>query len=263
MTKMRGTLLPLAITGLVGLALAGCSSDNKDSGTPAAAKPAAADPKTVFASSAGGLTKGDYAFTAKAPGAEQSGAMDVETKSGAVKAVLDSEGAPFTYEVRFLDTDRWMKLSVPGAPEPFSGKSWMHFDGTKVKGDAAKDLDVDASHPDILHITELVAAAATVQGDAHAMTGTIDGTKVVGDDGLVSAAALADAGAAAKAIAFTAAVDDQGRLTSLELDMPKTSDTEAGKWTLNFTGYGTQAQQEKPTGQVQEMPASAYEMLNG
>jgi hypothetical protein len=52
-------------------------------------------------------------------------------------------------------------------------------------------------------------------------------------------------------------------LTSLELDMPKTAGTEAGKWTLNVTGYGEQAQQDKPTGQVQEMPASAYETLNG
>jgi hypothetical protein len=42
-----------------------------------------------------------------------------------------------------------------------------------------------------------------------------------------------------------------------------TADTEAGKWTLNVTGYGEQAQQDKPTGQVEEMPASAYETLNG
>jgi hypothetical protein len=262
MIKMRGTLLPLAISGLVGLSLAGCSSDDKDPAA-AAEAPAAADPKTVLTSSVSGLAKGDYAFTAKAPGAEQNGAIDVETKSGSMKAVVESEGTQFGYEVRFIGTDRWMKMSVPGAPEPFTGKSWMHFDGNKVKGDAAKDLSVDASHPDMLHLTELVAAATTVKGDAKSLTGTIDGTKVVGDDGIVSAADLTDAGPAAAAIPFTAAVDDSGRLTSLELDMPATSDTAAGKWSFAFTGYGEQAQQEKPTGQVQEMPDSAYSIVNG
>lgn len=267
MKKIRGTVLPLAISGLVALSVAGCSGqddkgqDNKDSGAPAAK--AAADPKTLLTSSVGELAKGDYAFTVKAPGAEQTGALDVETKSGAMKAVVESEGSPFTYEVRFVDKDRWVKLTVPGAPDPYAGKTWMHFDGSKIKGDAAKDLNVDASHPDLLHLTELVAAATTVKGDEHAFTGTIDGTKVVGDDGVVTAADLKDAGQAATAIPFTAAVDDAGRLTALELDMPKTSDTEAGKWAFALTGYGAQAKQEQPTGQVQEMPESAYAMFNG
>jgi hypothetical protein len=52
---------------------------------------------------------------------------------------------------------------------------------------------------------------------------------VVGTDGIVSATDLKDAGAAAAAIPFTAAVDDSGRLTALELDMPETADTPAGK----------------------------------
>ncbi|NMO50405.1 hypothetical protein HH310_04260 [Actinoplanes sp. TBRC 11911] len=262
MMKMRGTLLPVAISGLVGLSLAGCSGDDKGSGG-SSAKPASAIAQAVLTGSTSGVAKGDYALTVKAPDGTQLLVIDAETKSGSVKANYESEGSPFTYDVVFLGNDRWMKMTVPGAPDPYDGKSWMHFDGSKVKGDAAKDLSIDTSHPDVLRLTELIAAATTVKGDATAVSGTIDGTKIAGDDGVISAADLKDAGQAATAIPFTAAMDGTGLLESLELDMPATVDTEAGKWSFELSGYGEQTQQEKPTGAIKEMPASAYEMLNG
>lgn len=258
---MRGTLLPLAITGLLGVSLAGCSGDS-GSGAPSA-KPAGAIAQTVLTGSTSGLTKGDYAMTVKVPDGEQSIVIDAETKSGAVSANYQSDGSPFTYVVVFLDKDRWMKMAVPGAPEPYTGKSWMHFDGTKVKGDAAKDLSIDASHPDVLRLTELLAAATTVKGDKTAVSGTIDGTKITAADAVISAADLKDSGPAAAAIPFTAEIDDSGLLTSLELDMPQTVDTAAGTWSFTLSGYGEQVKQEKPTGKIEEMPASAYDMLNG
>jgi hypothetical protein len=193
----------------------------------------------------------------------------------------DGEGA---YQVRLVDPDNWVKITIkdldlgaelqgadPNDPQVkglqmmsdmFGGKYWMHFDKTRVKGDAAKDFDIDLSDADVTGITDIIGAVTTAQGDAHAMTGTIDGSKVTGDEGLLSADDIEDAGAAAASVPFTATLDDQGRLASFELDMPKSGDTPAGKWALQISGYGQQKAQQKPTGNVQEMPEQVYSSLN-
>nr|WP_296063657.1 hypothetical protein [uncultured Actinoplanes sp.] len=274
MMQNRGILLPLALSGLVGLTLSGCAGHDEDT--------APADPKAALTGSVAALKDGNFAFTAKTPEIDGTGAIHLPSKSASLdftSKTADGEGA---YQVRLVDPDSWVKITVkdldfgaqlqgadPNDPQVkglmmlsdmFSGKAWMHFDKNKVKGDAAKDLSLDLSDGDITGVTDMVGAVATAQGDEHTITGTIDATKVTGDDGFLSADDIKSTGATS--VPFSAALDDQGRLSSFEVDMPKSGDTPAGKWTLQISGYGQQKAQEKPTGSVQEMPEPVYSSLN-
>jgi hypothetical protein len=281
MMKTGGILLPLALSGLIGLTLSGCAGQDKDN-SPAAK--AAADPKVALAGSVAALKDGNFSFTAKAPDAQGTGVVHLPSKSATVDYGSTGEDGEARFQVRLVGSDRWAKITVAGLDfgaeaagsdpndpqvkglkalaDMFSGKYWLHFDASKIKGEAGKDLDIDLADPDVTGISDVVAAVTTAQGDAHAITGTVDGTKIAGDDGFLSADDIKAAGPAVSSLPFTAAVDDQGRLTSFEVDMPKSGETPAGKWSVQISGYGEQKAQEKPAGAVQEMPAQVYSGLN-
>jgi hypothetical protein len=283
MKHLRGTLV--AATLLAGVALSGCEGAAKEE-TPAKA---AADPKAAIAASVATLKEGNYAFTAKTPDTDAKGSVHLPSKSVSMVMGTKSAETEGTIELRLVEPDRWMKITMdlgdlsgglgeidksnPEAvkfaeqmrqmTEMFSGKYWMHVDTSKLKGDAAKQLGIGTDGADVTGAAALLNAVVTAQGDAHSITGTLDATKITEDLGMVNTTDIKAMGSAASALPFTAALDDQGRLTKLELDVPKAGATAAGKWTIDLTGYGAQKAQEKPAGTVREMPASAYSMLNG
>lgn len=283
MKHLRGTLV--AATLLAGVALSGCEGAAKEE---APAK-AAADPKAAIAASVATLKEGNYAFTAKTPDTDAKGSVHLPSKSVSMVMGTKSAETEGTIELRLVEPDRWMKITMdlgdlsgglgeidksnPEAvkfaeqmrqmTEMFSGKYWMHVDTSKLKGDAAKQLGIGTDGADVTGAAALLGAVVTAQGDAHSITGTLDATKITEDLGMVNTTDIKAMGSAASALPFTAALDDQGRLTKLELDVPKAGATAAGKWTIDLTGYGAQKAQVKPAGTVREMPASAYSMLNG
>lgn len=283
MKHLRGTLV--AATLLAGVALSGCEGAAKEE-TPAKA---AADPKAAIAASVATLKEGNYAFTAKTPDTDAKGSVHLPSKSVSMVMGTKSAETEGTIELRLVEPDRWMKITMdlgdlsgglgeidksnPEAvkfaeqmrqmTEMFSGKYWMHVDTSKLKGDAAKQLGIGTDGADVTGAAALLGTVVTAQGDARNITGTLDATKITEDLGMVNTTDIKAMGSAASALPFTAALDDQGRLTKLELDVPKAGATAAGKWTIDLTGYGAQKAQEKPAGTVREMPASAYSMLNG
>jgi hypothetical protein len=282
MKYTRGALFAAAL--LAGVALTGCG------GTTTTEEPAAkpVDPKAAIAKSVDGLKEGNYAYNAKTPDTDSTGAIHLPTKSASMVVNTKSADGDGKIEIRMIDPDRWMKITMDTSTfegledidtsdpqmaklaaqmqqlaDLFSGKNWMHVDQTKLKGEMAKDLAVDASNGDITGLTALIGTVVTAEGDAKTIKGTLDATKVTEDSGMVTLDDVKAMGAGASALPYTATLDDQGRITSLELDAPKAGEVPAGKWTINVTGYGEQKAQEKPTGSVKEMPTSAYDMLNG
>ena len=283
MKHIRGALV--AATLLAGVTLSGCGdSDTKE--TPAKA---AADPKAAIAAAVAAMKEGNYAFTAKTPDTDAAGAVHLPSKSVSMRMGTKSADTKGTIELRLVEPDRWMKITMDlgdlGAnlgqidtsdpkqaefaesmrqmAEMFSGKYWMHVDTSKLKGDAAKQLGMDTASADVTGAGALLGTVVTAQGDARTVTGTLDATKITEDLGMVNTTDIKAMGPAAAALPFTASLDDQGRLTKLELDAPKAGDTPAGKWTIDLTGYGAQKAQEKPAGTIREMPDNAYAMLNG
>ncbi len=281
MTHARRKLAPVVLAAALGAGLTACG------GTSAGGDAAApVDPKAAIAASTTALDAGNYAFTATTPGgADASGAVHAPSRSATLEMVSTEKDAEGTFSFRFVGTDRYMKLTFDtseltggldgldtGSPEVakmvkdlekmvdmFSGKTWLHVDVTKVKqGD---DLTLDPENPDLTGATTLVDAVVTAQGDARTVTGTLDATELGDDHGPWAAADFTAMGEKAKALPYTATLDDQGRLTRLVLDAPKAGDVPAGPWTIDITGYGTQVEQEKPAN-AEEMPDDAYDMIN-
>jgi hypothetical protein len=270
MKNLRGPVLAATLT--LPLAVFGCAQ--KD-----ATKDQPADPRAALAASTSGLTTGDYAFTEAMPDAQLKGVVHLPSKSATVSVDSHAADGAGKFELLQVEPDRWVRMSLdldsmlqgadPNDPaikplidglKMFDGKTWMHLDMTKVKN--VQDLNLDMSHPDVTGAGQLLSGVVTAQGDAHDITGTLDATKAGDDlDGFDSDDIKA-MGAAAKALPFTAKLDDHGRLSHLELTVPKAGQTPAGKWTVDVTGYGAQQPLTKPTGTVKEMPSSGYEMLN-
>lgn len=271
MKNLRGPVLAATLT--LALTAAGCAQ--KAEGDKAAAEPA--DPKAALVASTSGLKAGNYAFTASTPDAQIKGVVDLANKSAAVSIDSRAADAPGKLEMRVVDPDRWIKMSFGAgmtegldlndpvmkpfadALKLFDGKTWLHLDLSKVKNADEYDLDLST---DVSGATALLSGVVAAQGDAHDVTGTLDATKAGDDVGVLDSEDVKAMGAGAKALPFTAKLDDQGRLTHLEIDVPKAGETPAGKWTIDLTGYGSQQPLTKPTGAVKEMPDSAYKVLD-
>jgi hypothetical protein len=281
MSNARGGFAPIVLAAVLGAGLTACGGNSAATG-----EAAPADPKAAIAASTAGLDAGNYAFTSATPdGSNAGGAVHAPSRSATIEMVSTDKDAAGTFSFRFVDTDRYMKLKLDTSeltagledldtsnPEVaklvdglekmtamFSGKTWLHIDASKLKKD--DDLTFDLQNPDLTGAGTLVDAVVTAQGDARSVTGTLDATKLGEDHGPWETGDFAGMGDAAKALPYTATLDDQGRLTKLVLDAPKSGDIPAGPWTIDVTGYGTQAPQEKPAG-AQEMPADAYDMIN-
>lgn len=289
MNHARGTFLCLVLAGTLGATLTACGTAGGTTATGEKAVPA--DPKAALAASTSALDAGDYAFTTSTPSGDKAkGAVHVPSKSATLEMVTTEKDAAGTISFRFVDTDRYVRMNINTAElkstlkdldgvdtsdpemakmvkgvkdmvEMFSGKTWMHVDATKVKNN--DELTLDTENPDLTGASELVGGVVTAQGDNRSVTGTLDATKLTDDGGPWDVADITAMGEAAKALPYTATLDEQGRLTKLVLDAPKAGDVPAGPWTVQVTGYGAQAAQEAPAKkEVREMPDQAYDMFN-
>jgi hypothetical protein len=283
MNHTRGKLSSIVLAAALGATLTACGGTSTATGD--AAEPV--DPRAAMAASTSGVRTGDYAFTSATPLGKASGVVHVPSKSATLELVSTEKESEGTFSFRFVDADRYVKFKLDTSEmtgnldgidtsdpsmakmvkdlermvEMFSGKTWMHVDLTKVKD--SDDLTLDPANPDMTGAGPLVGSIVTAQGDARSITGTLDATKMGESTGPWENADFAAMGEAAKAIPYTATLDDRGRLTKLVLDAPKSGDIPAGAWTLDITGYGAQKAQEKPAkDEVEEMPEDAYEMLN-
>ncbi|WP_305785088.1 hypothetical protein [Symbioplanes lichenis] len=250
------------------------------------------DPKTELQESTSGLQAGNYNFSVAMPGGSSAkSVVHKPSHTASIDYVSKTADGDATVNLRFVEPDRFMKLTADmgdsakqlqamqaaGGTDPadaklvqglqsmvdmFSGKTWMKVDMSKVTENA--ELKVDFANPDLTGVSDLLKTASTAEREDDVITGKLDVTAAGDDTHLLGQSAFAGVDATAgKAVPFEATLDGDGRLTKLVLDMPKTSDAEAGKWTVEVSQYGSAAQQEAPPAdQVQEAPDSAYEMLN-
>ncbi|MFI7597186.1 hypothetical protein [Actinoplanes sp. NPDC049681] len=266
---------------LLGISLAACTGDDQPS-----------DPKAALVASTSGLKAGNYSFTASMPGdTSAKGVVHIPSHSASLDLDTVDDGTKGKVQFRIAEPDRYVKmtmdmgetakqlegLSALRGDDPrtaklteglqammdlFSGKQWLRLDMSKVK---SEELKVSIDNPDLTGATGLLGGVATAERKGDVITGTLDVTKVSGDSQLFGESAVKGADPAqAKAVPYEATLDDEGRLAKLVLDMPKTGDSPAGKWTVEVSGYGKASKQEAPpAAEVKEMPQSAYDMING
>lgn len=271
------------------LALTACGGK---SGAPADVAATPADPKQALVASTSGIKAGNYSFSAHSPdGTDAKGVVHIPSRSAALDMAIEDDGSKGSIQFRIVEPSRYMKMtmdlgksaqdlseleamaaenpemkkladSLKAMSELFSGKHWMRVDTSKLK---AEDMQISIENPDLVGVVQLTDGVVTAERTATGIKGTLDATKVQGDEQMFGEDAFDGlAPEKAKALPYEATLDDQGRLATFVLDVPKVKETPAGKWTVDFTGYGAAVKQEAPpAAEVKEMPADAYKMLNG
>jgi hypothetical protein len=264
----------IALVASLALATAGCgNSGNNDDGaggttsSPTAA--VAADPKQALADSVKGIAEGNFTFTISDYESTGQGSVHSPSKSGqATMKSKPSSEVDMTLGFVILKQDRWVKFTI-NDPELAKAvklpKTWQHIDPAKIKDkDALKDLSIDFDDPNSIDpagapliVKAIVDAEQTGEG---AYKGTVDLTKAK-DAGMVDTEVIGKLGAKAKAVPFTATLDDQGRLTKLVINVPAAGDVKAHKLEATYADYGGASAAKKPSGAI-EASSMVYEIIN-
>ena len=259
------------------LSLAACT----DSTTPAPV-----DAKAVLAASTAGLSVGNYRFTAVMPDARIEGVTDFASRSAAWTTTYHYAGR-MDLEMRLIGPDQYTRArhDATSAAEKKKElrKTAAATDDPGTKADVAAEIrEIDTGdsryrHLDLSRIPERAAAMGLNVTDPDrtgatrllpwARDATVDGATIRGT--LVVPGPLGGSDALALisqrlvgTLAFTASIDERGRLSRLEIDLPASQGPThpAGRWTLTVDGYGTTPAPERPTA-IKETPEDTYRTL--
>ena len=258
----RLAIAGVAVFAAAGL-MAGCASKN---GTGASASPSAKPSPTVagkaaLQASTKSLATSSYNFTIKSAGLTGTGAADPTNKMAKATASGTMNGMSLKVDFIQVGNDLYAKLDLGplGNQLGVQTDKYYHADATKL-GDTTILPFGDTGQP--VDAAGLLSGVNDVQStDGKHFTGTIDATKMTGDFAPDSDA-LQKAGDKAKSIPFTATLDDQGRLTDLNVN--GSSIDPALGIEVTVSDYGSAASISKPdSSQVVEAPDSVLQFLKG
>jgi len=258
----RLAIAGVAVFAAAGL-MAGCASKN---GTGASASPSAKPSPTVagkaaLLASTKSLATSSYNFTIKSARVDGTGAADPTNKMAKATATGTMNGMSLKVDFIQVGNDLYAKLDLGplGNQLGVQTDKYYHADATKL-GDTTILPFGDTGQP--VDAAGLLSGVNDVQStDGKHFTGTIDATKMTGDFA-PNSDALKNAGDKAKSIPFTATLDDQGRLT--ELNVNGSSIDPALGIEITVSDYGSATGISKPdSSQVIEAPDSVLQFLKG
>jgi hypothetical protein len=258
----RAALVGVAVFAAAGL-MAGCASK---SGTNAAASPSPSPsptvaPKDALLASIKPLATTSYKYTIKSADFTGTGAADPANKLVSLTATGQQENVSIKLEFIAVGTDLYAKLDFG----PLSGQlgiqtdKYMHIDATKLGAKPSLPIGISG---DPVNAAGILAGLNEVKTtDGKTFTGTVDATKMTGDN-VPDADVVQKAGDKAKAIPFTAVLDDKGRLTSLKVDGASIDPQLAFETTIS--DYGSSPGITKPAAaQVVEAPDAVLKLFQG
>jgi hypothetical protein len=223
------------------LSLAGCAADNgsgtgTSTGGPATATSAPAASATAELTAAAQKLNDDTVTTeVTSNGLTSSGKIDPKGNKADVTMKVTASTGSADFHVRALGDDVY--IQADGLPNVQAGK-WLHIDAAKAAG-TSFDVIPDG---DAAGANRFLNTVADVKKDGTgSYSGTLDLTKVPAGGG-VSIDTLGDK---AKAVPFTATVDDQGRLTSLTIDMSALN-AQLGSLKTTYSDFGSPVTVEAP-----------------
>ena len=271
MNTRRLAVVTVAVFAAIGFAAAGCGGSTSggnagaSTGASAGAKvsptPTLA-PKDALVASTTQLQKTSYKFTMSAAGLSGTGATEAASAKTASMSVSGTEeGVSIKMDFILINTDAYIKMDMGqlNAQLGIAANKWMHLDASKLSSDAGLPIG-DTGDP--TDVTGLFAGLNDVKTtDGKNFTGTIDMTKATGSS-TPDADLLDKVGAKAKAVPFTASVDDQGRLTSMKID-GSGIDPQLNV-SMTFSDYGSPSNVTKPdASQIVEAPSAVQQMFAG
>lgn len=256
---MRVRRFAVALAGLATIAALAACQENP-AATPGASASAAASAQ-VQASAADALTAAGAKFkdtTVKmkmgmsgAASMEVTGSLDGPGKKSISSMKMGMAGQNLAIDVVQIGDEVWMKMGgVPTLPT-----DWMHVDAAKLG--AASSLRTSIEDPS--YSANLLKVATTVEWDGtNKIKGTLDMSKAAG----TNAAAATALGEQAKAVPFTATLDEQGRLLSMTVGTGQVAPAAGvGDMVITYSNYGEPVTIEKPTGKIIEAPATILQNL--
>jgi hypothetical protein len=259
--RRRFTMLGLGALTVASLALAACGTSNKTnaSGTPSASTSSASvAPAVALANAVTALKDQGFDVTAKEGTLSGNGTIDPSNKAGTIEIKGTQQGVAIDVSFTEIGTDAWAKVDL-GALSSQLGinpTKWMKLDLSKMTGKDAMPFDLSSG--DALELGKLITSVSDVKRtDATHLSGTIDLSAATGPNA-PDAAAVQKAGAAAKAVPFTATLDSQGRLSELKVN----GDTDLA---LDFqlTNFGSPSKvTQPPASDVIPAPAGIYQFFN-
>lgn len=260
----------LALTGVAlvvtGLAVAGCSTTGtsaapraSSSAVPSGA--ASSSARDALLASTEALTTTSYHYHLTADSLAGQGAADPASRAATTSLTGTASGATTSIDMVTLGNDIWVRLNLGAQNQALGIASdrWLHIDASRL-GDSAQ-LPVDPAGG-AAAARGLLDGVVTVQTtDNKVFTGTLDLTKVT-DTAAVTGDLLDRAGVKARALPFTATLDDQGRLSDLTVDLSSVSPSAA--LAVSFSEYGQPVTVDRPdAASVVEAPDSVYQLFGG
>ena len=264
MTARTARITGLSALLTLSIALAGCDVGGDTD------KPAPLSPRDALLKAVPATGTAAYKFEVKQPNQTLSGTYDSSQKAFDAKGVYREEGGDLdltlTMNALVRSEGNWVKVAftpanLPGLPK--LPKKWMKIDPSKIKDASGSFLAFDENNadPGNAHFLVMNAAGVTDKGSGE-YAGTTDIT-MVPDAEIVDAATLKALGAKAKALPFTAAVDGQGHLSSMTVQIPAAGKTKASTYSVKYSAFGQTAVPAAPASGAQTpAPAAAYELLN-
>jgi hypothetical protein len=262
----------LAMVGLAGLAslalgTAGCSSTSAGntpggggSSAPASASASQASAMDTVLAAVKKLGDTSYKYSVTTGGLTGQGMVDPASKKVRMTLAGKQSGVNITMDIILVSPDYWMKVDFGGQNAALglpSGK-WMHIDQTKIKNSSS--FAIDPSQTDPTRSSGLFKGMTDAQKvDATHYTVTLDLTKTT--DGVVASSVQAKLGDKAKSVPAQVVLDDQGRLSSVTLDLSSV-DADSSV-TSTYSDYGTPVSIDKPAASdTVEAPAAVYSIFN-
>ncbi|MEV1285635.1 hypothetical protein [Micromonospora sp. NPDC049679] len=245
MHTRRLTTTGLGLVAALSIGVAGCAAPT---GTPGAGASGSATPSTSSSASNSASNSAADELTAAAQklnndtvtvamemtGLKANGSLDPVRNRATMTMNLATNGKPVTTEIIAVDKDAYVKLT--GMPNVQN--KWMHVDAAKLAGG---NFDI-MPQGDPAGASKMIKGMADVERTGEgSFRGTLDLTKAP----TINTAAIAALGDKAKAVPFTAAVDGQGRLTRLTVDLTTIAPA-LGTLNTTYSNFGAPVTATKP-----------------
>ncbi|MFG1775582.1 hypothetical protein ACGFIG_04020 [Micromonospora sp. NPDC049048] len=256
MNTRRLATTGVALVAALALGLTGCgggtdaeapAGDGGATTGAAAASSAPADARAELGAAAKKLNQQSVKVKLTSPVINGDGMMDPAAKSGDMTLKMGAEG---TFRILMLGDDVYLKVTgMEGMP-----KKWMHMDVTKLGKSAQLNMMPDGDPGGAQQMVESVVDVEKTGPGTY--SGVLDYTRTKPDDKAIQAL-----GDKAKAVPFTARVDDQGRLVEFAVDTQVLHES-LGTMITTYSDFGTPVTVKKPAaGDTQEAPQELIESL--
>ena len=252
--------LCLVLTATLAFAATGCDNDVA---APSASQPAtagtasfgAADPAAVSALSAAAAQLATSSFKVTATsgaGFTLTGAIDPPNGNGTTELTASGPNAEINVKTLLLGQDLYVQ--VPGITR---AGTWTHLDVSRLP--AGANVGLRPGQIDPVNTAQLLASSTDVHATGgNSYAGTLDLSRAAGVAGL-DQVTIQGYGNAAVNVPFTAGLDDQGRLSTLTINLPQGKPLE-----VRYSDYGSPVNVSRPVAsEITEAPDSLHTSLGG